>query len=385
MKKYLMAGTALVAATAMSVPGAQAAEKVTLGLGGFMGQVIGWADNDSDYENANNIDVTGVDQKSATEVYFSGKTTLDNGISVMAMIQLEADAPTGGAGAPGNNDIDESYLQISSEKLGSMYLGSYKGSAWIMGHRAPNKSLLSVNQGDVPVWAFFNAPGAVSFANGNGLGEVADINKITYVTPRYYGLGLGYTYLPTSAASQAQPVGGLATPTLSKNVFTAAYDDTLMGVGVGVDVSYAKANGIAGAAGAPENGYEGVQFGGSLKYQGFEVGGSWERLWQSVRNTNIGTVQSAAANGEFWDLGAAYATGPYGASITYSRQERPGLVDTTQAEDEVHWLTVGGTYNIGPGIDLQGSVFHASYENETGGLANENDGWGIAGGMVVVF
>ncbi len=374
MKKFLLAGTALAAATAFAAP-SQAAEPIKLSVGGFMAQAFGWVDNDGDYERARNIDVNSLDQKSATEIHFMGSTKLDNGISVKVKVELEADNPQGA----GSTNIDESYMQLSSDMLGTLTLGSAKGAAWALGHRAPNKSLLNVNAGDVPVSAFFSAPAAATVAGANGLNDVADINRVTYVTPRFYGFAVGYSFTPEYnqvADGQAQPVNAVSTTDPMMHSVTLAYDETLAGVKIGMDGSYAKA--MDGTA-APWVGWWGYQVGMNLAFAGFTVGGSWERREETMTTANLN-------DGYFYDLGVSYATGPYAVSVTYASSARTSVDGNgTQSEDDANWLTVGGTYNIGPGVNLQGSIFRAEYDDASTGDANENEGWGIAGGVVVTF
>jgi outer membrane protein OmpU len=63
-----------------------------------MEQWIGYTTQDV----VNGQDLDGVDQKSDSEVWFKGLTTLDNGLSVGINVQLEANS-TG-------DQIDESFL-----------------------------------------------------------------------------------------------------------------------------------------------------------------------------------------------------------------------------------------------------------------------------------
>src|SRR5690606_902883 len=88
MKHILLGTSALVAAGLLAAP-ANAAEKIKLGLGGFyaasMGAIL---DDDNDAgESGDNRDSFAIHQN--VEVHFKGETTLDNGITVGARVELE--------------------------------------------------------------------------------------------------------------------------------------------------------------------------------------------------------------------------------------------------------------------------------------------------------
>ena len=98
MKKVLLGSTAIVAAGMIaSAPSAIAAEKIKIGVGGYMEQWFGYASGDDNSTE----DFSGFDVKSDAEIIFKGKTTLDNGISVGVNVQLEGNANAG-------DQIDES-------------------------------------------------------------------------------------------------------------------------------------------------------------------------------------------------------------------------------------------------------------------------------------
>jgi hypothetical protein len=54
-------------------------------------------------------------------------------------------------------------------------------------------------------------------------------------------------------------------------------------------------------------------------------------------------------------------------------------------DDSMSSISVGGQYNISPGVDLKGSIIRVSWEDEVTNDANNNDGWAIVGGISVGF
>ncbi len=366
LKIGLYASTALVAAGLLAAP-ASAAEPITITVGGFMEQWVGWADSDGDYERATNTDVSTMDQKSDTEIIFTGSTKLDNGISVAVVVELEADNPQGNAG----NNIDDSYLELSSDMLGRLMIGSVASLTDQVRHSAPEVGIEN-QDGDYGLWipapATFTDYAATYWNIGNG-------NQIVYFTPTFYGFTLGASYAPDmsgGADGQAQP----AQPT-QNSAFSVAltYDAEMAGVAIGLDGSWGRMNSISGTIYAQEA----IQAGISLGFSGFTVGGT--ALWLEDRGYNPGV---ASNEGLKFEVGASYETGPYAVSVNYYQGESEGSVVTT-GEDDVGSAMVSGSYNIGPGVDVKGSIFFVDYDGEASGDANDNDGWGLVGGVVVGF
>lgn len=100
MNKQLLASTALVAAgVLMTASQASAAGKtVKLGLHGYMEQLVGIAFDRSDNEatTARANSKSSFDQMTESEIHFKGSGKLDNGITIIADVQLEV------TGSPGN-------------------------------------------------------------------------------------------------------------------------------------------------------------------------------------------------------------------------------------------------------------------------------------------
>ena len=91
MKKLLYGSTALVAAGAMAVTPAAAEEGVKLGLGGYYNTFFWIGDQDEADADPRNLGATGLFNEG--EVHFKGSTTLDNGITFGAQLELEIGRP----------------------------------------------------------------------------------------------------------------------------------------------------------------------------------------------------------------------------------------------------------------------------------------------------
>ena len=131
MNKQLLASTAIVAAgMLMAAPHASAKTPVKLGLHGYMEQLVGIVFDRENNEApaaaaaARGSSKTSFDQMTESEIHFKGSGKLDNGITIIADVQLEV------SGSPGNI-IDEQYL-IERGGFGQLTLGSEDNAGHLM-------------------------------------------------------------------------------------------------------------------------------------------------------------------------------------------------------------------------------------------------------------
>ncbi|WP_282604777.1 porin [Pelagibius sp. Alg239-R121] len=355
MKKILLGSTALVAAGMLAAPAVQAEDPIQLGVGGYMEQYFGYGSSDID-------DRDHFDQKSDSEIIFSGSTTLDNGIQFGVNVQLE--------GNTSGDTIDESYAFIEGD-FGRVLLGSENSAGYIMGVAAPNVGL-GINSGDQGDWVpadsdagqFRAALGATSLENA----AVNDANRVTYFTPRFSGLQGGISYTPDSGEdSNAQP---------SEN---AAYHNGIdLGVNFtesfgGFDVAaygrYGVATNDAPGGDDPEVFGAGINVG----FAGFTVGGSYSQQEEGGVN-----------EGQSWDIGASYGTGPWGVSLTYFNGEAEG--SAASGDEELQTIEAAASYALGPGIKVIGSVGYNDFDDDESGVGDDsNDGYWIVTGIKLSF
>lgn len=368
MKKILLGTTAIVAAGVIAVPSANAAEKLSVSVGGYMEQWFGYVSADDD--TAGN-DFTGFDQKSDAEIHFKGMTTLDNGIQVGVNVQLEANTNTG-------DQIDESYLIVKGS-FGEINIGSENSSMYKM-HYAPSDFGIGMNSGDQVDWVntqgitsggIFRGPYGSTYVEP---GRANDSEKLTYYTPRISGFQLGVSYGPDATQdSNVQP-----------NRDAVVSD--LVTVGVNYNQKFGNvAVGLSGGWGtftnAPNGADEPTAFnlGGTLEISGFGIGASYAQFDESGNN-----------DGEGMNIGVWYSSGPWGVSLGYFHGERDGAttagVVTGQAEQDTFMLS--GKYALGPGITAAGTIGHTQWSSDntalTGG-ADEVEGTYVVVGMKVSF
>ncbi|MCB2101968.1 MAG: porin, partial [Rhodobacterales bacterium] len=305
------------------------------------------------------------DVQSDSEVHFKGSTKLDNGITVSAKIELEADTRTG-------TTIDESVVMISSDSLGQIWLGGEDMATYTVHHAAPDVGI-GIEQGDFVNWVA--VPGAITAGTFTSFDPGDDNAKVSYFSPRFAGFGVDGSYSPDTA-NIGNGGGPLSAGDDDAWCVGVVYEGEFSGVSIGADIGYGVQNGDDGNA-API-GFDEVFGGVSIGYGGFTVGGGYLTRDQSKR---AGQVSS---DGDTWSVGVSYATGPFAVSIGYMASEREGTV-ANPADDELTLIQASGKYNLGPGVDLKASVFKADYDDETTAAANNNEGWGVVAGIALGF
>ncbi|WP_404382363.1 porin [Caenispirillum salinarum] len=387
MKKVLLGTSALIAAAAISAP-AMAQEQIQLGIGGKMEQYFGVTSFDD--TAGTDLNTTGIDTD--TEVYFTGATTLDNGLTVGAVIQLEAEVVQGAAVA------DEQYAYIEGA-FGRITAGEVNGVGGRLAHVAPAFGLA---KGDVEDWTG-QAPGMGRF-NSNETTWSADDASISYVTPSLAGFSAGVTYTPTpGSALLNNNVQTSATTRETHDGLQAAiaYNGEFSGVGIGADVAYEQQTADDVVGGQDFEDLKRWRAGLVLSYAGFQFGGSYLET-DNLTGANTGTIGGVALtsydeDAYAWDIGAGYTVGPYGVSLTYSatNAELAGSAvgATASADSDYQQLNLNGTYDLGPGITLAGSVFWAESETEAtttvGGVtttaSTDTDGTGAVVGLQLSF
>ena len=204
MRKALLATTAFAFAGAMGAGSASAADMLSIGLGGYMEQWVGYANRDDKGADG------GFDVQSDTEIYFQGSLEADNGLKFTVHVQLEGNNSTATAvDADGKDvttadtEIDESYLRVSGE-FGDMEIGQ-RDPVHARMHYATGDAGIGLNAGDSQKWI----PGSYLETAG-WLGSVAgDALGVSYITPRINGLQVGLSYHPDST-NENKPTGAPA-------------------------------------------------------------------------------------------------------------------------------------------------------------------------------
>jgi len=359
MKKILLGSTAIVAAGMIaSVPSADAASKMKLGVGGYMEQWFGFTSGDDGVAQ----DYSGFSTVSDGEIHFKGSTKLDNGITVGVNVQLEAQQ--------GGDQIDEQYMTVSGG-FGQIIIGDENSAMYKM-HYAPSDFGIGTNSGDVTSWnkpvsdaegdsiamgGHYRAPFGATYIEPNAVNDSA---KISYFTPRVSGFQLGLSYAPDGS----QDNNGLPNRDTTNTDYImvgANFVQKMGGMSVGISGGYGTVTDAAAGGVEPEA----TSFGIKMGMGGVSAG---------VAYANYSDHGNADAEGI--NAGIAYSSGPMGVSVNYYHGEKDGnngdaaTLDGQAERDVIH---LSAKYAMGPGVTLAGTLGHAVYSSDDADIDNSVD------------
>lgn len=356
--KKLMLSTA-VAAFAFVVSPAMAQEDsgVKLNLGGHFKGYVNYTDED---------DQQSVDILRQTEVHFGGETTLDNGLTVGAQIEANADADAGDAFS-----IDESYLYMAGS-WGRVNFGDEDGAAYLLQVAAPSAddNIDGIRQ--------FISPSlfAADYAND----AAGDSDKITYLSPVFNGFQAGASYTPnvadpTTGVTASRAFGNSADDVA--DTYSDAWEASVryegvfntVGVILGAGYTHADLNNEAASVAFSDD-FEEWNAGIDLDIGAFGLGAVY------TENNN---GQDAADKNETWVVGGDYTTGPFKLGISYLNNDvDAGVTNYT----ELDRYTAGVVYTYGPGMTFRGSV---GYNDVDGSTTGDDDATTVTLGTQVNF
>ena len=374
MRKQLLAGTALAAATMLVAGGAVAADKNSISVGGsYAVQVGGFLDESAEKTSpsgstSTKSDTSAFDVRHNTEVHFNGSATLDNGIKIATRVELEGQnhgTHEEGAGSGKDADPIDHYFVSISGGFGQIVLGGTPG--------VPATMIGGLSGTAVGVGAhlhFDNWVGNAGKANTYITLADNDTEKVSYISPSFGGFQVGLTYSP-----EANEATGNNRP----NADDALHD------------------GLAGAARySGQFGDVGFALGASMEtYQGANdvptVGD--QRRWSVGAYLDFGggirvaaahqrnEDDSKAANGQTTDVGVRFVQGSNSFSLNGVRGE---LDDSQDAR-----TTVIGAYSrtLGPGVSANASLVWTESESDTDadGEKKKSDGLVLITGLKVAF
>jgi len=381
MKKFLFSTTALAAVSALAISAsvANAAEKkkkpqpLKLSLGGFMHSMAGFASNDGTFEGDSASDLSrqsydAFNMVQDSEVYFTGSTKLDNGVTLSVAIQLEGDQVNKAAAS-----IDASYMKLTGG-FGDIRIGSHAGPAAIMRHKGPKNGPISLDTGETNSYVVRPAGHNILTAAGVTVGA-SDAIKLIYITPKLgkSGLFAGFAYTPSKANDDNPPdVGGNAGTDVQVYQGIVSYEDKVGSTTVQADIAYWEEHANAAAS------FKAVAGGLNLVFGGLTVG------FGVKGQSNIDTGQGGTATSndqKNWMGGFQYKLGDY----TFGANYLSGEEDAVGGDDEVEKWAIGGSYKIGEGVSTSAGLYHVEWDDQTTTNANNNSGWAVVAGIKVAF
>ena len=361
MKKILLGTSALAVAGAFA--GQANAATWDLDWGGYFEASVGYASVDGPA----GTDFDGIDVLQDAEIQFTPSITLDNGLTFGVDIQLEGNASDLG-GTP--DTIDESFAFVKGS-FGQILIGSENSAGYKMSYGAPDVTWIGINSGSLTAFIPNEQPSVFRGVGGTSFVEVArnnDSQRITYFSPRFSGFQVGASYARDGEQDNSSQVDINAGGRLHDIYDIGAnYVNSFGAFDVAVAGRYGTGT-LEGAGGAADLDPTVYAFGVNLGYAGVTVGGSYAKSEDDV----------AIRNGDFFDIGVSYKTGPWGASLTYSN----GELDTGDERDQ---YLAGVTYKLGPGVTAGAYVGYLDYSAGAGTGRTSVDGFVVGTGFKLNF
>jgi hypothetical protein len=374
-----MASSALlgVATVAQS---AQASDGIKLDIGGFYKSAYVMS-FDKDKSGAAGHGKTFDKILDDSEIYFKGETTLDNGLTVGARVELE--------GETAGDQIDMSYAYFQGG-FGKVVAGTVHD---VM------EEICVVAPGGTPNFSGYSPNGGADNnpAQSNFGCTSADDHslKIEYYSPVFAGFQLGVSYTPeTNHDRQGDGGAGYGTFTRetgdAEHVVTAIVNYDYAGDNWGLDASVAGSWEPAGTVGHDTNQGDTYYAALALNFGGFAVGGTFNYFNNDFKDTDAWVAGGGVSyKMDAWTIGAQFSHAYYnGTPGDYNIPAGEGNPLAEAGHRTNNRAVITGMYDMGPGVILDGNVGYSWYKDTdpaTPGVADDYHAFEVGIGSTFNF
>lgn len=359
MKKVLLSTAAVATVFCAAQVSAKEDKGVELGLAGqFRGYGV-YVNQEEDTNEVRNVDII-----RETEVHFKGKMTLDNGLTVGAWIEGEADQGDSFA-------VNESYVYFSGD-WGKVNFGSEDSTTFLLQVAAPSAdSNVDGVRNFVYPFNYTVAGTAVDAEQDYDHNVTGKADKLSYITPVFSGFQAGVSYTPEVRTS-SRSLNGVDDDESSTSEFgdaiefAARYEGEFDGFGMKAGAGYTHASVETDSASVDDR--TAWNAGVSFDIGDFGIGAAYtvdDKGTQDDEERDIVVGASYDLN-DVWTLGASY----------YNQDDEVGT------DVETDRYSVGAVYSYGPGMSFRGSVYHVNHDI-TG--ADDYDGTAVLMGTEIKF
>ena len=365
MKKVLLGTTALLGVGAVAGT-AQASDGIKLDVGGFFQTVFqGVFDGkggNQQFGGHRNYDRL----LHNAEVHFKGSTTLDNGLTVGAQIELE--------GENSGDQIDKAFVYWSGG-FGKVTIGSQDGPIAACPVFPPGAT--ANFSGFSPASWGSNDPVGSNSVCSDVLGGHTKSNSqmLKYTTPNFAGFQLVVAYTPSNHAEDYTDPGvnGSGTPVNSNGVahqsfatyLTYSYAGDGWGVDWGGGGSWNGTFNEAHRTGGPSADYQTAL---NFTFGAFAVGGIFE-FYDNGGEDNDAWVAGGGASYtvDAWTVGIQGSHGTYDGLSAFSFAENPG------GSRGLNRIILTGNYDMGPGVALDAEAGFTWFNDNGDAATNDTD------------
>lgn len=346
---------------------------VTLGMSGHFKMYGNYANQDGDaraFDMLRDVDVT-----------FSGETTLDNGLTVGALINADGDGGDGFA-------VEDSYIYMSSG-WGRVSLGMEDGAAFLLQVAAPSADdnvdgletfVNPFNFADTTLAGTNFETEVSTFGLDYDNDLTAGIDKISYYTPVFSGFQAGVSYTPdvNNFSPASRSLNG-NNPDNALDEFGDAWE-----VGARFENKVSDVFGYTIGAGYTNVNTEETNGASTIDtYKEWNVGTDFDigafGIGAAYTENNGGAVDGN--DSKTFVFGADYTVGPvkYGASWLNNTHEE-GATD----EIKTNRFAAGLVYEYGPGLTFRGTVSHVMTDVPSA-VGSDVDGTAVTLGTQILF
>ena len=379
-------GVASAAQAAAQAPefdeGRRPSRALRVTVGGYMDQSFGVASNS---DGVRTFDATlrspsRYAQMSDTEIVFTGRSALANGLVIGFNVQLE--------GNTSFDQIDESFL-FAEGAFGRLVMGSENDAAYLQ-HVSAARPRVGWGVLESAATSWVATPRFTSFLTTTAPLTTGDDQKVSYYTPRAWGLQLGASFTPAAIEDDNAVVDRRSIRTNAWTV-SANYTDAILApleppwgerpapVRLLASAGMVKVPPIDAAAASTPDLRAWITdwaVGAQLEWGGVALGGGYRGI-----DNNGGLL-----DGRVWAAGMSWSAGraSVGASMLDSRVAGNRV---PAAPDRGRVYLLSGGWILAPGIDLYTSLFRVEYVGEDPRFAREdnNRGTGLVGGLRLSF
>ncbi len=363
MKKLLLSSAALCGLAMIATP---AAAQVDLEIGGYFKGYGAYVDQDENVGEVNDFDMI-----RETEIHLGGETTLDNGLTVGAHFELEAD---GGD----SSEVEESYLYFSGA-WGRVNVGAEDGAGYLLQVAAPSadSNIDGIRQYLQPVNYTVLGGAAPTLTEGldYDMDSTSKADKFTYLSPILNGFQAGLSYTPDSDGASSS-LGGIGTDDAGAGTIGETYELAVRYEGqfenVGVIAGAGLTSGSEEGDSATTDDREAWNAGLDLDIGPFGVGVAY-------LEDNRGLAGAGNDDEETFVVGVDYTTGAFKLGASYFDQDNTAGVE----DDEAKRYSGGVVYTYGPGMTFRGSIGYVEHEDAVS--ANDVDATYVTLGTQVNF
>ncbi|HVI90178.1 MAG TPA: porin [Dongiaceae bacterium] len=343
MFKRILLGTTALLTSGLFATAAHAADGIKLTLGGFFRTAIqGNIDNNGKNDLGHGFDSTGV--FSDAEIYFLGRTTLDNGLTIGTRVELEGEQKDG-------DQIDAAYVYFQGG-MGEVRIGSQYGALGTMCVTPPGgtNNFGAFSQDEFIGNAFngWSAGVCNSIDAFRNEGARDKSQKIVYMSPSFGGFQLSFSWAPNGAhestgVSNGHTVMPTHEPEDQRHVVDAyanySHDFDGWGLSWGGGGSWTLQDGHS----APNNDKGAAyQSGLNLTFGDFSIGGAGEYYKNSMApNQDVWVVDGGASYkiAEAWTVGLQYSFSDF-------------QFIAPNVDRRINLFVATAQYDMGPGIAL---------------------------------